>query len=109
MERTLGRIPAALLVALLLLTIHPAAGASFHTYRPGPDAIVGYDVRDIAEGQDGTIAFATSSGLSLFDGEWYLHKVYTGVSLPLRPLPVLWRFQKVKLLQIFFHCMKPLT
>jgi len=70
MERTLGRIPAALLVALLLLTIHPAAGASFHTYRPGPDSIVSYDVRDIAEGQDGTVAFATSSGLSLFDGEW---------------------------------------
>jgi len=67
MERTIGIFPA---VLLLLLLINPATGIAVHTFRPATDSFVSCDVKDIAEGHDGIVAFATSSGLSLFDGGW---------------------------------------
>lgn len=67
MERTLGILPALLLILLLA---SPAAGVAVHTFRPGPDTLVSCDVKAIAEGQDGMVAFATSSGISMFDGGW---------------------------------------
>jgi hypothetical protein len=67
MERTLGIFSALLLVLLLA---SPAAGVTVHTFRPELDTIVSCDVRAIAEGQDGMVAFATSSGISMFDGGW---------------------------------------
>lgn len=67
MERTIVVLPIFLLIILL---VSPVAAVAVRTFSPAQDSIVSCDVRDIAESQDGMIAFATSSGISMFDGGW---------------------------------------
>ncbi|MBT8507297.1 hypothetical protein AZH53_02485 [Methanomicrobiaceae archaeon CYW5] len=67
MERTIGLLATLLLILSLA---NPATGVVVQTFWPGQDSIVSCDVRDIAESHDGMVAFATSSGISMFDGGW---------------------------------------
>ncbi len=60
----------ALILSVALFCIIIPVSGTLIAYIPASNSISSLDVMDIAESHDGTIAFATTNGLSLFDSGW---------------------------------------
>lgn len=59
-----------LVVTACLVCLTIPVSASIVSFIPESGSISSLDVRDITESHDGTVIFATTNGLSLFDTEW---------------------------------------
>lgn len=62
--------PIAIVIGICLTCLILPVSAAIVSFIPESGSISSLDVRDIAESHDGTVVFATTNGLSLFDTDW---------------------------------------